>query len=72
MKYVTAFVFALSVLSGPVSAKTIWDQISESAPRSGGVFEDLNLTAPKSVFETLNETAPRSDGVFGELEKNAP
>lgn len=60
MKYVTAFVFALSVLSGPVSAKTLWDQISETAPRSGG------------VFETLNETAPRSDGVFGELEKNAP
>jgi hypothetical protein len=71
MKYVTAFVFALSVLSGPASAKTLWDQISDTAPRSG-VFDDLNLTAPKSVFETLNETAPRSDGVFGELEKNAP
>jgi hypothetical protein len=72
MKCIAAFVFALSVLSGPASAKTLWDQISETAPRSGGVFEDLNLTAPKSVFETLNETAPRSDGVFGELEKNAP
>ena len=71
MKYVTAFVFALSVLSGPVTAKTLWDQISDTAPRSG-VFEDLNLTAPRSVFATLNETAPRSDGVFGELEKNAP
>jgi hypothetical protein len=71
MKYVTAFVFALSVLSGPVSAKTLWDQISETAPRSS-VFDDIRLTAPKSVFETLNETAPRSDGVFGELEKNAP
>jgi hypothetical protein len=72
MKSVTTFVFALSLLSGPVSAKTLWDQISETAPRSGGVFEDINLTAPKSVFDTLNETAPRSDGVFGELEKNAP
>ena len=72
MKYVTAFVFILSVLSGPVSAKTLWDQISETAPRSGSVFGDLNLTAPRSVFETLNDTAPRSDGVFGELEKNAP
>jgi hypothetical protein len=71
MKYVTAFVFALSLLSGPVSAKTVCDQISETAPRSG-VFEDLNLTAPKTVFETLNEAAPRSDGVFGELEKTAP
>ena len=72
MEYVTAFVFALSLLTGPVSAKTLWDQISETAPRSGGVFEDINLTAPKSVFDTLNETAPRSDGVFGELERNAP
>ena len=71
MKSVAAFVFALSMLSGPVSAKTLWDQISDTAPRSG-VFDDLNLTAPKSVFDTLNETAPRSDGVFGELEKNAP
>ena len=72
MKYVTALIFALSVLSGPVSAKTIWDQISDTAPRSSSVFDDITLTAPKSVFETLNETAPRSDGVFGELEKSAP
>lgn len=71
MKYITAVVFAISVLSGSVSAKTLWDQVSDTAPRSG-VFEDLNLTAPKSVFETVNETAPRSDGVFGEIEKNAP
>lgn len=73
MKYLTAFVIALSTiaLSGPSSAKSLWDQINETAPRSS-VFDDLNLTAPKSVFEGLNETAPRSDGVFGELEKNAP
>jgi hypothetical protein len=61
----------LGVLAGPANAKSIWDQISDTAPRSG-VFDDLNLTAPKSVFETLNDTAPRSDGVFGELEKSAP
>ena len=67
----SALLFA--ALAGPAQAaeKSIFIQISETAPRSG-VFEDLNLTAPKSVFETLNETAPRSDGVFGELEKNAP
>jgi hypothetical protein len=59
------------VLAGPANAKSVWDQISETAPRSG-VFEDLNLTAPKSVFETLNESAPRSDSIFGEIEKNAP
>jgi hypothetical protein len=44
MKYVTAFLFALFVLSGPLSAETLWDQVSQTAPRSGGVFEDLKLT----------------------------
>ena len=71
MKYLTALAPALSViaaLSGSASAKSVWDQISETAPRSG-VSEDLNLT---SVFETLHETAPRSGGVFGDLQKNAP
>lgn len=74
MKYLTAIATALSIvgaLGGSASAKSIWDQISEAAPRSG-VFDDLQLTAPKTVFDTLNETAPRSDGVYGELEKNAP
>ena len=61
----------LGVLAGPANAKSVWDQVSETAPRSG-VFEDLDMTAPKSVFDTLNDTAPRSGGVFGELEKNAP
>ncbi len=61
----------LGVQAAPANAKSIWDQISDTAPRSS-VFDDLNLTAPKSVFETLNDTAPRSDGVFGELEKSAP
>ena len=61
----------LGVQAAPANAKSIWDQISDTAPRSS-VFDDLNLTAPKSVFETLNDTAPRSDGVYGELEKNAP
>lgn len=70
---VCASVLLVGALAYPAQAadKSIFNEISESAPRSG-VFEDLSLTAPKSVFETLNETAPRSDGVFGELEKNAP
>lgn len=74
MKLPTALLTALLIsatFTGSASAKSVWDQISETAPRSG-VFEDLQLTAPKSVFDTLNDTAPRSDGVFGDLEKNAP
>ena len=70
---ICAFALLFAALAGPAQAaqKGIFTQISETAPRSG-VFEDLNLTAPRSVFETLNKLAPRSDGVFGELEKNAP
>lgn len=63
MKYLTILAAGLSViiaLAGPASAKSLWDQISESAPRSDKPFVDIDLTAP------------RSDGVFGELEKNAP
>jgi hypothetical protein len=69
---VIASALLLCALAGEAQAqKGIFTQISDTAPRSG-VFEDLNLTAPKSVFETLNDTAPRSDGVYGELEKNTP
>jgi hypothetical protein len=74
MKSLQAIVAALSILTafaGSASAKTIWNQISETAPRSA-VFEDLSMTAPKTVFETLGESAPRSDGVYGDLERNAP
>ena len=70
---VCASVFFFGVLVGPLQAaqKSVFTEISETAPRSG-VFEDLSLTAPKSIFDSLNETAPRSDGVFGELERTAP
>lgn len=70
---ICASVLLVGALGYPAQAaeKSIFTQISDAAPRSG-VFEDLNLTAPKSIFESLNESAPRSDGVYGELEKNAP
>ena len=41
-----ASALVLGVLAAPANAKSVWDQISETAPRSG-VFDDLNLTAPK-------------------------
>lgn len=64
MNYVTALVAALSViatLSGPASAKSIWDQLSESAPRTDKPFVDIDMVAPRSVFTDLADTAPRAD-----------
>jgi hypothetical protein len=73
MKSIVCASLIFTALVGPLQAaeKSVFITISETAPRSG-VFEDLNLTAPKSIWDSLNETAPRSDGVFGDLEKNAP
>jgi hypothetical protein len=48
----------LSALAAPGSAKSIWEEINETAPLQP-VFEDLNKTAPlQPVFEDLNKTAP--------------
>lgn len=48
-----------TALIGPSYAaeKSVFITISETAPRSG-VFEGLNLTAPKSIWDSLNEAAP--------------
>ena len=48
----------LASFTSPGSARSIWDQLNETAPLKT-VFETLNETAPlKTVFDTLNETAP--------------
>lgn len=82
MKTALAAVIALGLLSGAASARTVFDDIRDTAPRSvftdiqnsapRSVFEDLNATAPRSIFDQIRDTAPRSDGVFGGLDKNAP
>lgn len=82
MKTALAAVIALGLLSGAASARTVFDDIRDTAPRSvfadiqnsapRSVFEDLNATAPRSIFDQIRDTAPRSDGVFGSLETNAP
>ena len=82
MKTAIAALLALGVLATGAAARTVFDDIRDTAPRSvfddirdsapRSPFDQLRDTAPKSIWDQLNESAPRSDGVFGGLEKNAP
>ncbi len=82
MKTALTSLLALGLLAGAASARTVFDDIRDSAPRSvfeeinetapRSVFDDIRDTAPRSVFEQINETAPRSDGIFGTLQTQAP
>lgn len=74
MKYgTTLFVaLALAALAQPASAKSMWDQLAETAPRMEVPFDQVEMTAPRSgVFTDLDTRAPRSD-VFDDLSKTAP
>ena len=74
MKYATAICLAISfvALAHPASAKSVWDQLAETAPRMEQPFDQVEMTAPRSsVFTDLDTRAPRSD-VFDELNKTAP
>ena len=82
MKTTLAALLALGLLTGTASARTVFDDIRDTAPRS--VFDDIRDTAPRSpfdairdtaprsIFDEIRDTAPRSDGVFGSLEQSAP
>ena len=82
MKTAIAALLALGVLATGAAARSVFDDIRDSAPRS--IFDDIRDsaprspfdqiadTAPKSIWQQIQETAPRSDGVFGDLERNAP
>lgn len=59
---------ACGLLAIPANAKTIFDQLNDTAPRS--VFDDLRDTAPRTVFDDLRDTAPRS--VFDDLRDSSP
>ena len=83
MKTAITALLALGLLSGAGSARTVFDDIRDTAPRSSvfadiqnsaprSIFDDLRDTAPRSAFDQLNDTAPRSDDVFGDLQHSAP
>ena len=82
MKTAIAALFAIGLLAGQASARTVFDDINSTAPHSAfeqlndtaprSAFDNLSDSAPRSSFEQLNDTAPRSDGVYGTLQNDAP
>ncbi|MFM9939934.1 MAG: hypothetical protein ACKVP7_10625 [Hyphomicrobiaceae bacterium] len=83
MKTALAALLALGLATGAVNARTVFDDIRDTAPRSDifadiqktaprTIFDDIRDTAPRSLFDQIRDSAPRSDGVFGDLERNAP
>jgi hypothetical protein len=83
MKTLLASILALGLLAGQASARTVFDDIQDSAPRSQiftdignsaprSVFDDIQGSAPRSTFDQIQDSAPRSDGVYGTLENSAP
>lgn len=74
MRHFMALFTAIGIvaLAHPASAKSIWDQLAETAPRLERPFDQVEMTAPRSdVFTDLERRAPRSE-VFDELSKTAP
>ena len=82
MKTILAALLAVGLVASQASARTIFDDVQDSAPRSA-IFTDIGNAAPRSAFDALNDaaprsfgeiqdSAPRSDGVFGTLEQSAP
>lgn len=70
MKTLIASFVAAGLLIAPASARTPFDDLRDSAPRS--IFTDIQDTAPRTIFDDRGDQAPRSDGVFGDLELTAP
>ena len=68
MKSVIASILALGLLTGTASARTVFDDIRDSAPRS--VFTDLQNSAPRSVFDDIRDAAPKS--LFDQIRDAAP
>ena len=44
------------IAATPVNAKSIWDQINDTAPRT--IFDDIRDTAPRTIFDDIRDTAP--------------
>lgn len=59
MKIIAVCFFAAIALSsgtGATMAKSIWDQLNETAPRS--VFDEIRDASPRSLFDDLQASAP--------------
>ena len=51
-----AAIATMAYLSSPAFAKSIWDEINETAPRSA--WDQLNEAAPRSIFDEIGAAAP--------------
>jgi len=58
MKSLAVTLLALGVLSGAANARTVFDDIRDTAPRT--VFDEIRDTAPRTVFDEVRDSAPRS------------
>jgi hypothetical protein len=47
---------AIGGVATPVGAKSLWDQLNESAPRS--IFDEIRDTAPRTIFDEIRDSAP--------------
>ena len=83
MKTAIAALIALGLIAAQANARTAFDTLADTAPRSSvfaeiqktahrSVFDDIRDTAPKSLFDQIRDSAPRSDGVFGTVQDSAP
>ena len=52
MKTAIAALLALGLAVGAAQARTVFDDIQDSAPRAD-IFTDIQRTAPRSVFDDL-------------------
>ena len=58
VKLISCTAILISLLGGVGNAKSIWNQINETAPLQT-VFEDLRAIAPlQPIFDDLRDSAP--------------
>ena len=55
---VVGTIATFGLLAAPANAKSIWDQLNETAPRT--VFDDIRDAAPRTIFDDLQDSAPLS------------
>ncbi len=73
MKYIAAFALAAAIVAGfgnPSNAKSVWDELGDTAPRMEAPLIEAEAVAPRSVFTEIGETAPYTD--FEQLGRLAP
>ena len=53
---IISVITAFGIIATPSGAKSIWDQLNETAPKS--IWDQLNETSPRTIFDDIRDTAP--------------